>query len=184
MRSQELRTGLLAAFLLLESFQIAAAETVREFVFDDEEGHLVMRFVGLGPDGLSPTQRDEVVNAEFSSMVHDHLRADIRFEVEPVDLEWGPAMEARIRNDLASPGPEFSNVEIECRSESCRIRLEHAARWDIAEQQAQLDRFSLMIDQIIEDNPASFETAYMIAAYEKLRFLPHIKGYLRRCSEC
>ena len=93
-------------------------------------------------------------------------------------------MEARIRDDFGNPGPEFSGIDIECRSESCRIRLEHTVRFDIAEQQTQLDHFSMLIDRIIDSNPASFEPAYMIAAYEKIRFSPHIKGYLRRCSGC
>jgi hypothetical protein len=155
-----------------------------EFFFDDEEGHLLLRFVGLGPDGLTTTQRDEVVNAELSSMVHDHLRADLRFEAEPVDSEWAPATESKIRSYFSDPAPDFAAVDVECRSESCRIRLHQTARWDVAEHLLRLDQFRLQIDDVIADNPTSFEPSYMIAAYEKSRYSPHIKGFLHRCSRC
>jgi hypothetical protein len=163
---------------------VALAGDKLEFAFDDEEGHLLVRFVGLGPEGLSATQRDEVVNAEVSSMVHDHLRADLKFESEPVDSEWAWTTEARIRSYFADPDSAFDTVEIECRSDSCRIRMHHSVRWNMTQHQARLDQFSLLIDSLIEDNPSSFESTYMIAAYEKSRYSPHIKGYLHRCTRC
>jgi hypothetical protein len=62
--------------------------------------------------------------------------------------------------------------------------MHHSVRWDMTQHQARLDQFSQLIDQLIEHNPARFESTYMIAAYEKSRYSPHIKGYLYRCTGC
>jgi hypothetical protein len=156
------------------------AQNDMEFTFDDEEGHLILRFVGLGPEGISESQRQEVLNAELSSMVHDHLRADVRFETEAIDAEWAIATEQHIAANLPGPGADFAEVVTECRSESCRIRLKQAVRWSMTEHQERLDNIQTTIQHLIDAVPGRFSSTYLIAAYEKLRFAPEIKIYLPR----
>ena len=174
-----IRTLASAAALLLWTPALFAQNN-REFVFDDEEGHLVLRFVGLGPAGMTESQRAEVVNAELSSMVHDHLRADILFETEAVDAEWATATEQHILSNLPHPGTDYADVVIECGSQTCRIRLEQAVYRDISGHRNELTRLQEDIQRLVDADPERFEATYMIAAYEKLRFAPAIKLYLKR----
>jgi hypothetical protein len=173
-------SALIATTVAIFWSPVLVAQNEMEFTFDDEEGHLVLRFVGLGPGGISESQRQEVVNAELSSMVHDHLRADIHFETEAVDADWAAATEQHIRANLPGPGSDFAEVVTECRSESCRIRLKQAARWSMTEHQQRLDDIQITIQHLVDADPSRFSATYMIAAYEKLRFAPEIKIYIRR----
>ena len=163
--------------------QLGATQDERDFVFTDDEGHLVLRFAGSEPGGLDTDQRDEIVNAEFSSMVHDRLRADIRFDSEPVDSEWADSMEPRIERHVRETGPEFSAIEVRCRSASCRLVLEHTGRLRISEHQSLMGNVQLVIQAFMEANPASFEPVFLIAAYDQERETPHIKAFLRRADK-
>ena len=163
--------------------QLAVAQDDRDFVFTDDEGHLVLRFAGAEPDGLDADQVDEIVNAEFSTMVHDRLRADIRFDSEPVDSEWADSMAPRIERHVSETGPEFSAIDVRCRSASCRLVLEHTDRLRVSEHQSLMRNVQLVIRAFMEANPASFEPVFLIAAYDQERETPHIKAFLRRASD-
>lgn len=160
----------------------APAEHNRDFVFTDEDGHLVIRFVHIGPEGITPDQREEVLNAEFSTMVHDRLRADLRFEAEPVDSQWAPSVEHRLHKHLSSFAAGFSAVRIECRSATCRIVLEHTSRLPIAEHQAVMSRVEAVIQRFLDNNPSIFEPGFMLTAYDQESETPHIKVFLRRSA--
>ena len=162
--------------------QLAAAQDDRDFVFTDDEGHLVLRFAGAEPGGLDANQVDEIVNAEFSTMVHDRLRADIRFDSEPVDSEWADSMAPRIERHVSETGPEFSAIDVRCRSASCRLVLEHTGRLRVAEHQSLMGNVQLVIRVFMEANPASFEPVFLIAAYDQERETPHIKAFLQRAA--
>ncbi len=162
--------------------QLATTQDERVFVFTDEEGHLVLRFAGSEPGGLDTDQVDEIVNAEFSTMVHDRLRADIRFDSEPVDAQWADSMQPRIERHVRETGPEFSATNVECRSASCRLVLEHTSRWRVSEHQSLMGNVQLVIQAFIESNPASFEPVFLITAYDQELETPHIKAFLRRAA--
>jgi hypothetical protein len=162
--------------------QPAAAESDRDFVFKDEDGHLVLRFVGAGRH-LSSSQRDEIVNAEFSSMVHDRLRADLAFDVEPIDPEWATAEATRIETFLSGVAAGFSTVTIECRSAACRIVLEHSSGMQISEHRSLLSSVQGSFQKLIEAHPVSFEPVFLMTAYDKNPQTPHIKAFLYRAGE-
>jgi hypothetical protein len=162
--------------------QLAATQDDRDFVFTDEEGHLVLRYAGAGPDGLDANQMEEIVNVVLSVMVHDRLRADAVFEAEPVDSQWADSMEARIERHVSETGPEFSAVDVECRSASCRLVLEHASTWSVSEHQSLMGIAQLVIQAFIEANPASFEPVFLIAAHLQEPGNPYIKLFLRRAA--
>lgn len=160
----------------------AAAQSDRDFVFKDEDGHLVLRFVGAGRE-LNSHQRDEIVNAEFSSMVHDRLRADLAFDVEPIDSEWAVSAETRIETYLRDIAPGFATVSRECRSASCRVVLEHASRMQISEHQSLISSVQGPLQKLIEAQPISFERVFLMTAYDKNNQTPHIKAFLYRAGD-
>jgi hypothetical protein len=163
---------------------LAATQGDRDFVFTDEEGHLVLRYAGSAPGGLEPDQIDEIVNAEFSTMVHDRLRADLRFDTEPVDSEWADRMEPLIAVYLGETGPDFGSIfpdiTVECRSASCRLLLQQTRRLQVSEHRLLMESVQRALQAFIEANPASFEPVFLIAAYDQELEVPHIKAFLRR----
>ena len=161
---------------------LAAAQHERDFVFTDEDGHLVLRFAGSEPGGLEPDQVDEIVNAEFSTMVHDRLRADLRFDTEPVDSEWAEPMKARLEGHLSDQTLEFSAVEVECRSASCRLVLEHTDRWRLPEHRSRMGVVQRVIQDFMRTDPESFEPVFLITAYDQELETPHIKAFLERAD--
>lgn len=166
---------------------LATTQDDRDFVFTDEDGHLVLRFAGSEPGGLEPDQIDEIVNAEFSTMVHDRLRADLRFDTEPLDSEWADRMEPRIAMYLREARPDFRptfpDITVECRSASCRVLLEHTRRLQVSEHQLLMGSVQRALQAFIEANPASFEPVFLMAAYDQELEVPHIKAFLRRADK-
>jgi len=163
--------------------QLAATQDERDFVFTDDEGHLVLRFVGAELSGLDANQREEIVNAEFSAMVHDRLRADIRFDSEPDDSEWADLMEPRIERHVRETGPEFLAIEVRCRSASCRLLLEHTRRLQVSEHRLLMGSVQRALQAFMEVNPASFEPVFLMAAYDQEFEIPHIKAFLGRADK-
>lgn len=176
-RNAALVTFLVAAIGVLP----AAAQGDRDFVFNDEDGLLVLRFVGAGPE-LSPSQRDEIVNQEFSQMVHDRLRADLRFDVEPRDSAWALPIKTRLDSYLREQAPEFSTYTVECRSASCRIVLEHTSLLSISEQQDLMSRVQQILLRFIDRESPAFEPVFLMSAFDQGNDLPHIKAFLQRAS--
>lgn len=160
--------------------QSGQAQSERDFVFIDEDGHLVIRFAGTGAAGLDSSQAYEVLNAEFSSMVHDRLHADLVFQDEPRDLDWAALMEPQIEEHVEHAGPEFSDVFIECRAYSCRLILEQPIRWTVPDHQAVLQTVQESLEAFIAARQQLFEPVFMITAYDKGNETPHIKAFLRR----
>lgn len=170
-------------FALTASPPEVRAQSDRDFVFTDEEGHLVLRFAGTGATGLSPSQAEEVLNAEFSRMVHDRLRADLLFQQEPRDPDWAASMEPRIEGHVAYAGPEFSNVLVQCRTASCRIIMEQPRHSSVAEHRAALDTVQKSIEAFIEVHDQDFEPVFLITAYDQETETPHIKAFLQRSGQ-
>lgn len=164
------------------SAQPVAAPADRDFVFTDDEGHLVLRFVGAGPGAPSTHQRDEIMNQEFSIMVHDDLRADLVFEAERIDSEWAAVMEPRIESQAAGIRHAFSAIEIECRSESCRLMMEHSDRLSVVEHQQMIGLVQEALAPLVESDSSGLNSTYLIAAYEQGPEIPLIKVYLRRTT--
>jgi hypothetical protein len=160
--------------------QSGATQSDRDFVFDDLEGHLVIRFAGTGASGLDPSQAEEVLNAELSSMVHDRLRADLLFEDEPRDPEWAASMAPQIEEHVRHAGPEFSDIFTECRAGSCRVIMEQPRHWTVPEHQAVLDTLQESLEAFIAARRQHFEPIFMIVAYYKQYETPHVKAFLRR----
>ena len=180
----------LSALTIAASFCLAitvwspfvAAQNDRDFVFTDEDGHLVLRFAGTGSGDLDATQKDEIVNAEFSTMVHDRIRADLRFEAEPVDSEWAAAMEPRLERLASHTGLEISAIDVECRSASCRLVLEHLNRWSISEHRALMGSVQNILAAFIEANSTDFGPVFLMTAYDQASYTPHIKAILPRVA--
>jgi hypothetical protein len=160
--------------------QYGRTQSDRDFVFADLEGHLVIRFAGTGHTGLDASQAEEVLNAEFSSMVHDRLRADLMFEDEPRDPEWAATMEPQIAEHVEHAGPEFSGIYTECRAASCRVVMEQSMHWTVPEHRAVLETVQKSLEAFIAARPQHFEPIFMITAYYQERETPHIKAFLRR----
>jgi len=177
-------TALLLLTLTVSGWPVpGSAQSDRDFVFTDEEGHLVIRFTGTGPTGLDSAQRYEILNAEFSSMVHDRLHADIQFAAEPHDPEWAAVMEPEIAGHARHAGPEFSSVIVECRAVSCRIILEQPGHWsDVEQHRSVLATVQGSLDTFIRSNPEQFEPGFMITAYYQISESSHIKAFLRRVA--
>lgn len=152
----------------------------RDFVFTDEDGHLVVRFPGTGATGLDSSQADEILNAEFSSMVHDRLRADLLFAAEPPDADWAAWMEPQIEQHVEHAGPSFSNIFVECRAVSCRIVMEQPGHWTVTEHQAVLETVAASIQAFVATHRQHFEPVYMMTAYDQETETSHIKAFLRR----
>jgi hypothetical protein len=159
---------------------LAAAQGDRDFVFDDEEGYRILRFAGVGPGELSEDQLYEVSNAEFSSMVHDKIYADVLFDTEPVDPDWSDSTVGLITRHLSHNAPDFSSTTVECRSESCRIMLEHSGRWTIPSHLGLLESVQPVIEELIEASSPAFDRVFIITAYFQEMEPPHIKVFLHR----
>jgi hypothetical protein len=162
--------------------QPVPAPVERDFIFTDDEGHLVLRFAGSGPQGPDAGELEEVVNQSFSNMIHDHLRADLIFEAERVDPEWAPGMEARIESHLGDLKPLFSAIDLQCRSASCRLVMDHTERRSVAEHQALVDIVQSAIEPLTRHGADGFAPIFLIAAYEQQFEMPQVKVYLRRAA--
>lgn len=160
--------------------QAGRAQSDRDFVFADLEGHLVIRFAGTGAAGLDASQAEEVLNSEFSSMVHDRLRADLLFEDEPRDPEWAASMEPEITAYVRHLGARFSNVLTECRAASCRVVMEQGRHWTVPEHRAVLDTVQKSLEAFVAARPQHFAPVFMLTAYYQEREIPHVKAFLRR----
>ena len=157
------------------------AQSARDFVFNDEDGHLLIRYSGIGAQGLSTTQIDEISNQEFSRMVHDRLRADLRFDVEPRDADWAAFMEPQIARHIEhSAGHQFSDIHTECRAASCRVIMEQPGEWSLAEQLVVLNDVETSLEAFIASHRDEFEPGFMITAYYQDFKTPHIKVFLGR----
>lgn len=156
------------------------AQSDRNFVFTDVDGHLVIRFAGTGGAGLSEPQAYEILNQEFSRMIHDRLHADLRFQDEPPDPDWAESMELQIEQHARHLEPEFSDVHIECRSASCRIILDQTGHWSLPEHQAVLETVQQSLEMFVGDRREQFRPVFMITAYYKDHQTPHIKAFLSR----
>src|SRR5690606_1837969 len=119
--------------------QAGRTQPERDYVFADLEGHLVIRFAGTGATGLNASQAEEVLNSEFSSMVHDRLRADLLFEDEPRDPEWAATMAPQIEAHVEHAGPAFTDILTECRAASCRVIMEQPGHWTVPEHRDVLE---------------------------------------------
>jgi hypothetical protein len=182
----QLRAPAIAALSLLAnvvSAQPPATGGERDFVFTDDDGHLVLRFVGAGPGAPDRHQRDEILNQEFSVMIHDDLRADLQFESERVDAEWAALTEPRIEARADQVRSAFSAIEIECRSTTCRLMLEHADRRSVREHQQLIAFVQDALAPLVGSESSGFERSYLIAAYEQRAEAPLIKVYLRRTTD-
>jgi hypothetical protein len=182
----QLRAPAIAALWILGnavSAQPPAAAGERDFVFTDDDGHLLLRFVGAGPEAPDRHQRDEILNQEFSVMIHDDLRADIQFESERMDAEWAAMTEPRIEARAQDVRSAFSAIEIECRSTSCRLMLEHADRRSVREHQQLIGHVQAALAPLVDSESSGFERSYLIAAYEQRSEAPLIKVYLRRTTD-
>jgi hypothetical protein len=155
-------------------------QSERDFVFADLEGHLVIRFAGTGATGLDSSQAEEVLNAEFSTMVHDRLRADLLFAEEPRDRDWAASMEPQIKEHAAHAGPEFSDIFVECRAASCRVIMEQPVHFTVPQHQAVLETVQKSLEAFIAAHRQHFRPIFMITAYYQEAETSHIKAFLRR----
>ena len=162
--------------------QFGRTQSDRDFVFTDLDGHLVLRFAGTGATGLDSSQVDEILNAEFSTMVHDRLRADLLFADEPRDPDWAASMEPQIEEHVKHAGPEFSDIFIECRAASCRVIMEQPVHWSVPEHQAVLETVQESLEAFIAAHRQHFEPVFMITAYYQESETSHIKAFLRRAG--
>ena len=149
-------------------------------MFTDLDGHLLVRFAGAGATGLDSTQVDEISNAEFSSMVHDRLRADLLFEDEPRDPDWALSLEPEIEQHLKHAGPDFSDLFVQCRAASCRIIMEQPVHWSVPQHRAELESVQKSLQAFIATRRQHFEPVFMITAYYQEFQTSHIKAFLRR----
>lgn len=175
-------TSLALALALAMWPQAGRTQSDRDFVFTDLVGHLVLRFAGTGPTGLDSSQRDEVLDSEFSKMVHDRLRADLLFEDEPLDPEWAASMEPQIEEHVKHAGPEFSGIVVECRAASCRVMMEQPGHWSVPEHQAVLDTVQKSLEAFVAVRRQDFKPVFMLAAYDKESETAHIEAFLRRAG--
>ncbi len=159
------------------------AQSDRDYVFTDEEGHLVIRFTGIGDTGLDSSRAYEVLNQEFSRMVHDRLHADLRFQDEPPDPDWAAVMEPRIAEHVQQAGPEFSDIVVACRAASCRLIMEHPRHWTVPEHQALLGIVQESLETFIAAHRQQFEPELMMTAYDQQTETSHIKAFLRRTGQ-
>lgn len=161
----------------------AAAQEAREFVYTDDEGHLVLRFAGARPGSLDASQIEEIVNVHLSTMVHDRLRADSLFEAEPVDAQWASRLEPRIERHVADSAPEFTSISVECRSASCRLVLEHERTWSVSAHQTMMDTAQRALRSFIEAEADGFEHVFLIAGHYQEPERPYTKVFMRRAGD-
>lgn len=162
--------------------QSGRTQSDRDFVFTDTQGHLVLRFVGIGPEGLDSTQSDEFLDSDFSTMVHDRLRADLLFESEPRDPDWAASIEPQIEKHMRHAGPKFSDILAECRAASCRVVMEQPGHFSVPEHLAVLDTVEESLKAFIATHRQDFKPGFTITAYDKGAEIPHIKAFLRRAG--
>ena len=155
-------------------------QTDRDYVFQDDDGHLVIRFAGTADADLDSSQAYEILNQEFSRMVHDRLHADIMFAEEPRDPDWAASMEPQIAGHVRHAGPEFSDVFAQCRAASCRVIMEQPVHWNVPEHQAVLGTVQQSLEAFIAANSHSFRAGFLITAYYQENATSHIKAFLRR----
>jgi hypothetical protein len=154
----------------------------RDYVFTDEDGHLIIRFAGSAAAGLNSEQAYEIINQEFSRMVHDRLHADIQFAEERRDPEWAVSMEPQITEQVGATGLQFSDVYVQCRARSCRVILEQDRHWDVAAHQAVLGVVQQSLESFIAAHPQQFVPGFLITAYYQENATSHIKAFLRRTT--
>jgi hypothetical protein len=152
----------------------------RDYVFQDEDGHLVLRFAGIGDKALDSSQAYEILNQEFSRMVHDRLHADLQFAGERRDPEWAASMEPQIAEQVERTRLEYSDLFVECHAASCRVIMEQRKRWSVPAHVAVLETVQESLEAFIADHPESFEPVFLITAYEQENETSHIKAFLRR----
>jgi hypothetical protein len=172
-------------FLLLAATsgaQSVPAQQARDFVFTDEEGHLVLRFAGVAPGALEQGQIDEIINVQMSTMVHDRLRADIEFEAESIDRDWAEPTQSLLERRLGGTDSGFAAVAAECRAVTCRIMLDHAATWTVAAHQQVMAAAQSAAEALIALEPARFQPAFLIAGQFQAPGTPYTKLFLRRLS--
>jgi len=176
-------SGLLTCLILATAAapRLAGAEGDRDFVFVDEDGHIVFRFAGSGPGRPTDDQMEEIIDQEFSVMVHDRLRADLLFEAEPMDSRWADTTEPRLAELVTEMKLDFSMIDIACRSASCRLLLEHE-RLNVSEHTSLMGEVQRAIHAFNEADPAGFEHVFLITAYDQLDQTPHVKAFLRRAA--
>ena len=160
----------------------ASAQTARDFIFTDDEGHLILRFVGNPSGQLGPAQREEVHNAEVSVMVHDRMRADVLFESEVVESPWSSSMESQLRQHFDRLGPPFTDVGSECRSHSCRLFVDHRDGRTVREHQSLMSLLEAPVRTFIDNHPGSFDDVFLVAGYYQEPSAPYIKVYLQRTA--
>lgn len=172
------------AVLALAAWQpCAVAQDAQDFVYTDEEGHLVLRFAGARPGSLDASQIEEIVNVHLSTMVHDRLRADSLFEAEPVDAQWASRLEPRIERHVTETAPEFTSITVECRSASCRLVLEHESTWSVSAHQALMETAQRVIRSFIEADSAGFKHVFLIAGHYQEPESPYTKVFMRRARD-
>jgi len=163
--------------------QCTLAQAARDYLFTDEDGHLVLRFVGVGNDGLDSSQAYEILNQEFSRMVHDRLHADLQFAAEARDPEWAASMEPQIAEHVGHSGPDFSDIFVECRAASCRVILEQPVHWSIEGHMSVLDTVQASLEAFVSAHRQHFEPSFLMTAYYQENAMSHIKAFLRRTSD-
>jgi len=146
----------------------------------DDDGHLIIRFAGSGAAGLDAEQAYEISNAEFSTMVHDRLHADLIFEAEPRDPQLAALMEPQIEEHVKNTGLDFSGIFVDCRAASCRVILEQHMHWSVPEHRAALETVQKSLEAFITARQQHFEPVFMITAYDQEYETSHIKAFLRR----
>jgi hypothetical protein len=92
-------------------------------------------------------------------------------------------MAPRIERHVSDTGPEIPAVTVECRSASCRLVLEHASTFRVAEHQSLMGIAQRVVQTFIETNPASFEPFVLIAAHYQEPERPYLKLFLRRAGQ-
>jgi hypothetical protein len=162
---------------------LAAAQNDRDYVFTDDQGHLVLRYAGAAPGGLTDSQMDEITNVQLSTMVHDRLRADALFDAEPVDPAWAKPMQARLMEALGAALPEMTALQVECRSAACRLLLEHSGGHTVAEHESLMDTAQRAVRAFLDAHPGQFEQVFLMAGLYKEAPGAYIKVFLRRARQ-
>ena len=160
--------------------QTQRTQSDRDYVFTDGDGHLILRFTGRGGADLDEAQAYEILNQEFSRMVHDRLHADIQFAEERRDPQWAATMEPRIAAHLQQIDVHMSDVIVQCRALSCRVIVEQPGHRDIPEHQVTLGTVQDSLEYFVEQHPEHFLPGFLITAYFQETSTSHVKAFLRR----
>jgi hypothetical protein len=185
MRTSTITRAAILALAVTSWPSIGLAQPGHDFIFTDEEGHLLLRFANAGHDELlsAPLQpREEILSQELSVMVHDRMRADLSFEAEAVDPDWAGLTKFEIESHLHETTAGFSSRNIECRSETCRVILQHRDRFTISEHEKLLEKVQAELQALIDAAPEKYDPVFLITAYEQASTTPHIKAFLRRAT--